>query len=386
MASVAMRVVLFPVCLALVVSSCGPSAPEAPESPSEGREPTPGGSPIEGPLVDPAEIVSGGVPPDGIPAIDDPRFLAPGSVRSLSPHEPVVAVEVNGIAKAYPVRILIWHEIVNDEFDGVPVVVTYCPLCNTGMAFLRTTTEGEILDFGTSGRLYRSNLVMYDRQSNSYWPQAMGRAVVGPLLGERLERVPTRLLSWVDWRQAHPDGMVLSADTGHRRAYGTNPYAGYEDAERPPLFTLDPDPRLRTTEHVLGVAGPETIAFPYSELERLSSGGYAVVNWASGDRRLVVFWKAGTVSALDAAQIPRSADVGAAAAYIPRIHGRRLTFVVRDGAIVDDQTGSTWTIAGEAIGGPLGGSDLDVAIALDSFWFTWAAFHPKTKIFRAPTG
>jgi hypothetical protein len=356
-----------------------------------GRDPSPNGvdprtpapSPIEGPLVDPDEIISGGVPPDGIPPIDHPKFLEPGEVRFLSPQEPVVAVEVNGIAKAYPVRILMWHEIVNDGFAGVPVLVTYCPLCNTGIAYLRPIVDGELLDFGTSGKLYHSNLVMYDRQTNSYWPQALGQAVVGPLLGEKLEAIPTRLLSWADWRLAHPDGLVLSTQTGHRRDYGSNPYVGYEDSDRPFLFTGEPDSRLRPTEHVLGVAGRETIAFPYSELERLSFGGLTAVNPTVGGRPLVVLWKAGTVSPLDAAQIPMSADVGAAAAYVPRIGTRWLTFAVRGGTFVDEQTGSTWTIAGRAIDGPLDGRRLEVAVALDSFWFTWAAFHPETAIYRA---
>ena len=363
----------------LVALSCGAGSDDPAEA---DQSPTSVASPIEGPLVDPGEIISGGVPPDGIPPIDDPRFMEPEHVRFLSHQEPIVAVEVNGIAKAYPIRILMWHEIVNDDFDGVPVVVTYCPLCNTGIAFLRPTIEGELLDFGTSGKLYRSNLVMYDRQTNSYWPQALGQAVVGPLLGEELESVPTRLLSWADWRQAHPDGLVLTTRTGHRRDYGSNPYVGYENDE-PFLFVGEPDPRLRATEHVLGVAGTETIAFPYSELERLSSEGQTAVQLTVGGRRLVVLWKAGTVSALDAARIPMSADVGAAAAYEPRVGTRWLTFAVRDGTFVDEQTDSTWTIAGEAIDGPLDGRRLEPAIALDSFWFTWAAFHPETTIFRA---
>jgi Protein of unknown function (DUF3179) len=344
---------------------------------------TPSSSPIEGPLVDPKEIVSGGVPPDGIPPIDDPTFVESGAVRFLDPKEPVVAVEVRGVAKAYPVRILMWHEIVNDVFDGVPVVVTYCPLCNTGISFRRPTVDGELLDFGTSGKLYRSNLVMYDRQTNSYWPQALGQAVVGPLLGMELEPVATRLLSWADWRSAHSDGRVLSQRTGYVRRYGSNPYVGYEHEERPPLFAGEPDPRLRPTEHVLGFAGSETIAFPYSELERLADGGVAAVNRTVGGERVAVFWKTGTVSALDAALIPLSADVGAAAAYDPRVDGRRLTFIVDSGRIFDQQTGSEWTIAGEAIAGPLVGSQLEVAIALDGFWFTWAAFHPETQVFRA---
>jgi hypothetical protein len=165
--------------------------------------------------------------------------------------------------------------------------------------------------------------------------------------------VPTRLLSWADWRQAHPGGLVLSTETGHRRDYGVNPYAGYEDAEQPFLFVGEPDPRLPATGHVLGVAGPKTIAFPYSELDRLSSGGLTAVHRTLGGERVVVFWKAGTVSALDAAEIPRSAHVGAAAAYIPRIGTRRLTFVVADEAFVDEQTGTRWTIAGVAVEGPL---------------------------------
>jgi Protein of unknown function (DUF3179) len=366
--------------LGLVALSCDGSGDTSREAE---HRPTAAPSAIEGPLVDPDEIVSGGVPPDGIPPIDDPRFLEPARVRFLAPQEPVVSIEVNGIAKAYPVRILMWHEIVNDDFEGVPVVVTYCPLCNTSIAFLRPTLDGELLDFGTSGKLYRSNLVMYDRQTNSYWPQALGQAVVGPLLGEELEPVPTRLLSWADWQQAHPDGLVLSSDTGHRRDYGSNPYVGYEDTEQPFLFAGEPDPRLRPTEHVLGVSGSETIAFPYSELERLSSGGLTAAHRTVGGKRLVVLWKAGTVSALDAAQIPMSADVGAAAAYVPRVGTRWLTFVVRNGAFVDEETGSTWTIAGEAIDGPLDGRRLEVGIALDSFWFTWAAFHPETAIYRA---
>jgi hypothetical protein len=368
------------VAFALLTFACG--GPQRPADVADGRV-TPRPSPIEGPLVDPDEIVSGGVPPDGIPPIDHPRFLRPEAVRFLSPREPVVAVEVNGVAKAYPIRILMWHEIVNDDFAGVPVVVTYCPLCNTGIAFLRPTIDGELLDFGTSGKLYRSNLVMYDRQTNSYWPQALGRAVVGPLLGARLRSLPTRLLSWADWRQSHPDGLVLSTETGFRRDYGVNPYAGYEDAERPFLFAGEPDPRLPPTEHVLGVAGRETIAFPYSELERLSSGGVTVVQRRVGGERLAIFWEAGTVSALDAREIPLSADVGAAVAYTPRVGTRWLTFTARAGTFVDEQTGTTWTIAGDAVQGPLAGRHLEAAIALDSFWFAWAAFHPETEIFRA---
>ena len=133
------------------------------------------------PLVNPDDIIPGGPPPDGIPPIDHPKFLPAADVHFLDPREPVIALDINGDARAYPAQILVWHEIVNDTIGGVPVAVTYCPLCNTGIAFKRPTINGQLLDFGTSGKLYRSNLVMYDRETGSLWPQVLGQAVIGPL-------------------------------------------------------------------------------------------------------------------------------------------------------------------------------------------------------------
>jgi hypothetical protein len=159
--------------------------------------------PSPSPLVDPDEIVSGGPPPDGIPPIDRPKFEDPSGVPWLDPKEPVIAIEINGDSRAYPAQILIWHEIVNDTVGKVPVTVTYCPLCNTGIAFRRPVIAGQLLDFGTSGKLYRSNLVMYDRQTESLWPQALGQAVVGPLTGTKLEWVPVQMVGWADWRASN---------------------------------------------------------------------------------------------------------------------------------------------------------------------------------------
>ena len=378
------RIVALTAALSVAAAACSGGAASSPKAVTTTHTGTSSGR-VTPPLVDPDDIISGGPPPDGIPPIDEPKFLAPSDVTFLEPQEPVIAVEVGGVAKAYPVRILMWHEIVNDDFDGTPVVVTYCPLCNTGIAYLRPTIDGELLDFGTSGKLYNSNLVMYDRQTNSYWPQAMGKAVVGPLTGEELEFVPARILSWADWSQAYPDGLVLSTDTGAQRDYGTNPYAGYDDEARPFLFSGDIDPRLPAKEHVLGIAGEDrVIAFPYSELARLATTGTTVIQGSFGGEQLVIFWQAGTVSALDAAQIPDSNDVGAAAAYVPVADGRRLTFVVRGGHIVDEQKGSRWSIDGRALDGPLAGTRLEVALAIDSFWFDWAAFHPETEVFGQP--
>ncbi len=155
--------------------------------------------------------------PTASPRFDRPLFVTPAeSAAWLRPGEPVLAVDVNGDARAYPLQILLWHEIVNDTVGGTPVVVTYCPLCNSGLVFERLV-DGTLLDFGTSGKLYKSDLVMYDRQTHSFWAQMEGRAIVGARAGERLRLVPANTLAFEDWRVAHPAGRVLSRDTGHER-------------------------------------------------------------------------------------------------------------------------------------------------------------------------
>src|SRR5262245_11535582 len=174
-------------------------------------------------LVPLDEIISGGPPPDGIPAIDRPAFVKPAEAAAwLVPKEPVLALEVKGDSRAYPLQILMWHEIVNDVVGGVPVTVTFCPLCNSGIVFERVV-DGITLDFGTSGKLYKSDLVMYDRQTHSLWPQMEGRAIVGARAGTRLTLVPANTLSFEEWRAMYPNGKVLSRDTGHHRAYGPTP-------------------------------------------------------------------------------------------------------------------------------------------------------------------
>ncbi len=368
---------------ALLLSSCAQTADRPSASPQPPGEPSTAAEPS--PLVAPGEIISGGPPPDGIPPVDHPRFLRPSEVDFLAPNEPVIAIDIHGDARAYPAQILIWHEIVNDTVGGVPISVTYCPLCNTGIAFERPNIDGELLDFGTSGKLYHSNLVMYDRQTQSLWPQALGRAVIGPLTGTTLELVPVQMVSWSDWRAEHPDGKVLSRNTGTSRDYGTNPYFGYDAPDSSPfLFRGTPDPRLPPKARVVGVqVGADVVAFPYEELTDRASGGWATVTDEVGDRPVVVFWKAGTVSAVDQATIADSRDVGATGVFSPRLGDRTLTFSASDGGIVDAETGSTWDIFGRATAGPLAGRALDRVVSIESFWFDWAAFHPETRIFGA---
>jgi len=367
--------------LAITLAACSQGAPDDSTKDPGGPSQTEA-EPVSDPLVDPDDIISGGPPPDGIPPIDDPRFLAPGDATFLAEREPVLAVEIGGEAKAYPLQIMTWHEIVNDEIGGVPVSVTYCPLCNTGIAFERPTIGGALLDFGTSGKLYNSNLVMYDRQTESYWAQATGQSILGELAGEQLTFVPARILSFGDWRAEHADGLVLSRDTGHERPYGENPYEGLDTSERPFLFAGELDERLPATSRVLGIARPgDVVAFPYEVVAADPVGGWAVVMEEVAGDPLVVFWKAGTTSALDSQQIAEGRDVGAIAAYRPELDGRRLTFEAVRNGIVDRQTGSVWSILGRAVSGPLEGEQLVPELAIDSLWFDWAAFHPETRIY-----
>jgi hypothetical protein len=171
-----------------------------------------------------SEILSGGPPKDGIPSIDAPKFQSTREADEwLSDREPVVFVQVGDDARAYPIQILIWHEIVNDTVGGEPLLVTFCPLCNTAIAFKRTF-DGTVLDFGTTGRLRYSNLIMYDRQTETWWQQATGDAITGEYTGAQLEFYPASMISWADFKALYPDGKVLSRDTGHVRNYGRNPY------------------------------------------------------------------------------------------------------------------------------------------------------------------
>lgn len=361
-----------------------PQATETPEG--EAQAGSPAGSEEAGkpratptPLVSPDEIISGGPPPDGIPPIDDPRFVSIEEADEwLTDKEPVIAVELNGIVKAYPLQVMTWHEIVNDEFGDRPVTVTFCPLCNTALVFDREV-NGTVYDFGTSGRLYLSALVMYDRQTQSLWSQVMGQAIVGELTGTQLEFLPAAIASWTDFKAAHPDGLVLSRDTGFRRPYGANPYALYDaPGNRPFLFRGQIDPRLDAMERVVGVEmNGEAKAYPFSLLAEKR-----VVTDTVGGREIVVFYYPGTVSALDKTSIAQSRDVGAAAVFGPKLDGRRLTFRVDDeGNIVDDQTGSVWNILGGATAGPMRDRQLAPIVHGNHFWFAWAAFNPGTVVY-----
>jgi Protein of unknown function (DUF3179) len=256
-----------------------------------------------------AEIKSGGPAKDGIPAIDMPRFerldrgRPAGWSAGLSDTEPVIALSIDGDARAYPVRVLIWHEIANDTVSGTPVVVTYCPLCNAALVFERAV-DGRALDFGTTGKLRHSDLVMYDRQTESWWQQFTGEAIVGTMTGQRLRLVASRLESFERFRRRFPQGLVLVPGDPNRRNYGRNPYVGYDAiGQKPFLYDGSLPDGIEPMERVVAV---ETMPGRHEAwtLTLLRSKG------TIRSANLLIAWRPGQASALDRASIPAGRDVG----------------------------------------------------------------------------
>ena len=325
------------------------------------------------------EIFSGGVSRDGIPPIDNPKFLTVEEAGDwLEDLEPVVALEIDGEARAYPLQIMTWHEIVNDTVGGVPVAATFCPLCNSAIVFERRL-DGVVYDFGVSGMLRNSDLIMWDRQTESWWQQLTGKAIVGELTGQWLPIVPATIVAWQDFRATYPEGQVLSRDTGYGRNYGSNPYVGYDKVgESPFLFFGKEDGRLLPTERVAALTiGDEAIAFPFSFLE-----AEGVVQYRAGEQELVVFFRPGARSALDGFDIASSRKVGATGIFLRDLDGQILAFELKGEDFVDKETGTTWNIFGQGVSGPLAGKQLTPVVHANHFWFAWAAFQPDTLLVR----
>ncbi|MDQ3163045.1 MAG: DUF3179 domain-containing protein [Actinomycetota bacterium] len=373
---------LGPVLLALAVAGCGAS-----DTPS-GRDDGAGSGQVtistagwetdfDKHNVPLSEFQSGGPGRDGIPPVDEPKPVDQEQAEEfLDDKEPVLVAEAGGDARAYPVQILIWHEIVNDDLAGRPIAVTYCPLCNSSLVFDRRV-EGETLTFGTTGNLRKSDLVMWDRQTESWWQQLTGEAVVGALTGTKLEALPSQTLSWSDFKERYPDGDVLSRDTGHDRDYGANPYEGYDTADQQP-FLLDgeADRRLPPKERVAAAfVGDEVAVVPFPRLAR-----ERVVNAEVGGRPLVFLFKPGVRSALDAGAINDSKDVGTAAAFERTLDGRELELRAEGDGFVDRDSGSRFDITGRAVSGPLEGRRLPQVRHDQQFWFALAAFVPDARI------
>lgn len=299
---------------------------------------------------------------DCIPSIDEPRFQSTDEANWLEANDLVIGVEVDGTARAYPLRILNVHEVVNDRIAGEPVAVTYCPLCRSGLVFSRRV-GGSTLTFGVSGKLLDANLVLYDRQTDTYWSQLSGEAVVGPLVPRELEIRPSTITTWEKWKRAHPETAVLSRNTGiyPTDTYGSNPYAGYANSSSVGFGVEAVDDRLPPKDLVYGVTvGNASRAYPATTVSELG-----VINDEVGEVPVAVVEDPGD---------------GAVRTFISELENESLRFSVADGELVD-QHGDRWSFEGEALEGAREGSHLDEIPTHGVYWFAWSSFHPETGIY-----
>ncbi|PKM38500.1 MAG: hypothetical protein CVV06_00235 [Gammaproteobacteria bacterium HGW-Gammaproteobacteria-10] len=281
---------------------------------------------LTGSLVPPSEILSGGPAKDSIPAIDNPRFVEAGRADFLSNDSRVLGMSYQGVAKAYPIDILNWHEIVNDRFGDEPVVITFCPLCGSGMAF-SAMLDGKPHTFGVSGLLYNSDVLLYDRQTESLWSQLLSQAIAGHYIGRRLTDLPVLHTTWQDWRERHPDTMVLSVDTGFRRDYSRGPYETYLKSPQIMFPVSAVSKRYHPKEEVLGLSiNGVAKVYPFVELEK----GPATFDDTVGGKIVTIRYD--------------------------RRH--------RSAEALDEQ--------GERLSG------------VRTFWFAWYAFNPDTEIYTTP--
>lgn len=330
---------------------------------------TPVGEKEENNIVPLNQILSGGPPPDGIPSIDEPKFISVEEAdRNLEDSELVLGLNINGDIRAYPLQILVWHEIVNDKIGGIPIAVTYCPLCFTNQVFNRTMNDGQILEFGTSGKLYNSNLVMYDRTTKSLWSQAMAQGIVGKLAGVKLQRIPYDVAYWKEWKELYPDSKVLSTDTGSPRPYGADPYGDYYTNGDILFPVSNTDDRLGLKAIVVGFENNgQYKAYKLQEIEDKK-----VINDQVNGKPITLF----------------SLYPFMARAYDPVVDGQTLEFSnnTKDQNFVDKQTSSLWNFEGKAISGQMKEKQLTRLPFDEGFWFEWVAFHPKTELYQHSTG
>ncbi|MEM9953463.1 MAG: DUF3179 domain-containing protein [Chloroflexota bacterium] len=332
--------------------------------------------------IDFDEVLSGGPPRDGIPAVDNPDMESVEEASEwLNPQSPVISVEIDGDARAYPQAILMWHEIANDEVGGVPVSVTFCPLCNSSIVFDRRF-DGQVLTFGVSGLLRNSDMIMFDRETETWWQQFIGQGIVGQYNEEFLDIVPSQVIGFGQFAEEFPDGLVMSRNTGTSRSYGVNPYTGLDDNASGVigLFQGEYDDRLPDRSRVLAVdLDGELIAYPFGVLR-----DEIAINDTVGETEVVAFWQPGVASSLDTRNIDDGRDIGTASLFDRTLEdGTVLTFTwdAENNVLVDDQTGSTWDLFGNATSGDLEGEQLRLLVAAPHYWFAWAAFHPDTDVY-----
>jgi hypothetical protein len=351
-------------CLAAAAACSGDANPAALTPGSGTTPPGESGAVCSIPLSD---IFDGGVGRDGIRSLENPKRVPVDHVEAsyLIPEDRVIGVEVDGQAIAVPHNILWWHEIVNFDIGDTKLAVTFCPLTGSSMVFDRSAVAGS--EFGVSGLLFRNNLIMFDRDTESLWPQMMRESTCGVGTGSRLPLYPAIEMNWTGWKALHPEGSVLSSQTGFSRSYTRYPYGDYDDVDNPETLFPHPDvsERRPPKERVLGVVQGSDggTVFPFGVLGRRP---VRAVHVRSSGRDAVVLWDRAAESAMAYFRDP---DVGT------------LGFKVEADQIVDEETGSVWAVNGLAVSGPLAGTRLEpVPDAYVAFWFSWVTFQPETSV------
>lgn len=322
--------------------------------------------------IDPKEIVAV-LPKDAVPAISQatPLFVTAEAVTGVRHRAQVLGVALGGESRAYPVAFLSWHEIVNDMISGVPIAVTWCPLCYTGIVYAREL-HGQVLTFGVSGKLWANGPIMYDHQTDSLWSQVAGQAITGPMQGRQLQMLPVTQTDWTTWKQLHPTTLVLDPNKSpHQRDYSADPYEGYYDSRDIGVSAMRrQDARLNPKAVVLGLRlGDAVKAYPFRHLSK-----EPVVNDTVAVTPVVVVFREKNATGL---------------VFDRRVDEHVLTFHMGENdaggwmTMRDEQTGTLWSaFAGIAQEGPLAGKQLQRLPATYAFWFAWKDYYPETAVFK----
>ena len=322
------------------------------------------------------KIVSGGPPQDGIPSIDNPKFQSVQEADEiLEDSELILGLNINGDIRAYPLQILVWHEIVNDVVGDQPVAVTYCPLCFTNQVFNRTLSDGNTVEFGTSGKLYNSNLVMYDRKSNSLWSQALGEGIVGEYAGVKLERIPFDIAYWKEWKELYPESKVLSRDTGSVRPYGADPYGDYYTNDLILFPVANDDKRLGLKEIIIGLENNNKDQYKAYKLQDIENK--KLINDVIGEDKKIalVSLEPFMVRVFDRVIDNDNSEESKKEIVVDLFYNQT------NNTLIDRATGSKLNFEGKFINGELKDKQLNRLPMDQGFWFEWAAFHPETEVF-----
>ena len=329
------------------------------------------------------------LPKGSFPKIDYPAFLDKrAGLKAFFAHEPVISVEIEGKAKAYPLNMLTTHEISNDKLSGIPILATYCPLCNASVVYdRRVEMDGatKTLEFEVSGMLRKSDMVMLDTDTESLWQQLMGESIVGAYTGTYLTVIPSMIISVKEFFSRYPNGEILSNVTPNEklsRQYGNNPYVGYDSEDADPydrfFETSQVDPRLPAMERVIDIeVNGDYKIYPFT---KIAEKGVLMDRFKDLD--LLFFHSDQTVSVLDARDLSSSKSIGSVTVFNPIVDGQLLSFTKKHASFTDDQTGSKWEITGLCIKGKLKGRQLTLVPYSNHFAFAWLAFFPDSEIYE----